>query len=56
VPGRPGGIGALVRAWLASPVHREIILSGVYRYIGIGWATGRFQGRRATVWVVRFGR
>jgi uncharacterized protein YkwD len=49
-------IGAVVDAWLHSPIHREVMLEGSYRYFGVGSATGRFQGRNATVWVVRLGR
>ena len=44
------------RRWAASPGHREILSSRRYRWIGAARATGRFNGRRATIWVVRFGR
>jgi uncharacterized protein YkwD len=34
----PGGI---VKAWMASPHHKENILDGTYEEIGIGLAVGR---------------
>jgi uncharacterized protein YkwD len=36
-PGTPAGV---VRAWMHSPPHRRIILTRVYRVVGIGVATG----------------
>lgn len=48
-------IDQVINAWLQSPVHRAVMLDGSFRYFGIGSATGRFQGKRQTVWVVRFG-
>jgi uncharacterized protein YkwD len=35
---------ALVRAWLASPPHRRILLDRAYRLVGIGASRGSFQG------------
>jgi len=46
---------AVVAAWLASPVHRAILLDGMYRYVGIGARRGTMNGQTAWVWVVRFG-
>ena len=43
----------LVEAWLASPEHRANILKPSYTEIGIGMATGTYQGREA-VFVVQF--
>ncbi len=43
----------LVLAWLASPEHRENILKSQFTEIGIGMATGTYQGRE-TVFVVQF--
>lgn len=44
---------ALVDAWLASPKHKENIVKGSYTDIGIGMATGTYQGRE-TIFVVQF--
>jgi len=38
--GRDGRPGAIVAAWLRSPAHRRIMLSRVYRVVGIGIARG----------------
>lgn len=43
----------LVDAWLASPTHKANIVKGGYTEIGIGMATGTYQGRE-TVFVVQF--
>ena len=45
-----------VRAWLASPSHRDILLSPVMRRQGAGVARGRFGRSRAVVWVLHVGR
>jgi uncharacterized protein YkwD len=40
-----------VRAWLASPEHRAIMLSPTYRWVGISRACGHFLGHTgACVW------
>jgi uncharacterized protein YkwD len=39
--------------WLESAVHREFLLAGRYRYVGVGTMTGRMGGAHTTVWVVR---
>jgi uncharacterized protein YkwD len=46
----PGSMSAaeMERAWIASPPHRENILSGAYRAVGVGVATSA-DGR---IWVV----
>jgi uncharacterized protein YkwD len=46
---------AVVAGWMRSPVHRAILLRPDLRYLGIGWARGRLQGRLATVWVAQLG-
>jgi uncharacterized protein YkwD len=38
-----------VRMWMRSPGHRAAILHGGMRVGGAGVASGRFQGRRATI-------
>lgn len=45
-----------LRAWLRSPGHRAVLLSPRFRWIGLGRATGRFHGRRSTIWVSQLGR
>jgi len=45
--------GELVQAWLASPEHRANILKSNYTEIGIGMATGTYQGKEA-VFVVQY--
>ena len=47
--------GVLVRAWLRSPTHRGIMLERSSRFVGIGKASGRMNGKRTEFWVVRFG-
>lgn len=43
----------LVNAWMASPAHRENILKPEYTQIGIGMATGTYEGKE-TLFVVQF--
>ncbi|MFW6210279.1 MAG: CAP domain-containing protein, partial [Patescibacteria group bacterium] len=43
---------AMVDAWMQSPTHRENIVNAQYTEIGIGTATGTFEGYR-TVFVVQ---
>jgi uncharacterized protein YkwD len=53
--GGVGSVGAIFRAWLRSPGHRENIL-GPYTDIGIGLRLGAIEGiRDAHVWVQEFG-
>jgi uncharacterized protein YkwD len=35
---------AIVKLWLNSPPHRRVLLAKDLRYVGIGRASGRFQG------------
>lgn len=42
-------------AWLASPTHRANIVSDKYSEIGVGVATGNFEGSNATFVVQMFG-
>jgi sortase A len=39
-----GAVSQLVQMWLRSPEHRVILLSPVYRVVGVGVAFGRFEG------------
>ena len=45
-----------LRAWKRSSGHRRILLSRTFRWVGGGYSTGRFRGRRATIWTVQVGR
>ena len=48
--------GSVLRGWMNSPAHRAVILNPSYRYAGVGSASGRFRGRRATAWTLHVGR
>ena len=54
-PGQQPNIDPVVNAWLASPIHRPILLGGQYQSVGLGMARARYGGQVWTVWVVRFG-
>jgi uncharacterized protein YkwD len=56
MPGKPGSDSMIVESWMNSPTHRKVITNPAYRRMGIGSWYGGFQGRRQTVWVVRFTR
>jgi uncharacterized protein YkwD len=45
-----------VRRWMGSPGHRAVILSGEWRWVGVGRSRGRFDSSTATIWVAHFGR
>jgi uncharacterized protein YkwD len=40
-----------VDEWMASPEHRALLLSRRFTRIGVGHASGRYRGMRATMWV-----
>ena len=44
----------VLRRWLNSYGHRAV-LTGRYRRVGAARAVGRYNGSRATIWVVRVG-
>lgn len=52
---RPG-VHATLRGWMRSPVHRPLLLSAGFREAGAGLSSGRYGGRRATIWVLRLAR
>ena len=54
--GKRARVGAALRRWMNSSGHRSVILSSNFRFAGAGFTRGRFQGRRATIWVMHFGR
>lgn len=43
------------RLWLNSGGHRAVIMDSGFRFAGAGRASGRFQGRNATIWTMHFG-
>ncbi len=45
-----------VKYWAKSPGHRYVMLTPKYRSIGIGKASGFFQGHNVTLWVSHVGR
>jgi uncharacterized protein YkwD len=51
-----GSARSIMRAWLHSPGHRQVLLGRRYRDIGIGLVEGSFEGHpNAQVWVAHFG-
>jgi len=54
--GRRARVNRTLRRWANSPEHREVITARHFAWIGAARATGRFRGRPATIWVVRFGQ
>jgi uncharacterized protein YkwD len=54
--GTTGDPDSVVRMWLGSPEHRAILLSPLYRFVGIGRARGTFLGHHdADVWTADWG-
>jgi uncharacterized protein YkwD len=53
--GRRPRPGAAVAQWMASPLHRHVLLDAGFRYIGVGRAYGSFGGAAATSWVAQLG-
>jgi uncharacterized protein YkwD len=49
-------VGATVRAWLGSPVHRALVLTSSMNLVGIGHARGRLDGRPRTGGVMQVAR
>jgi uncharacterized protein YkwD len=54
--GMRAGVGTAFRAWIHSPPHRSIILMSTFKFAGAGFVSGRFHGRRDTIWTMHFGR
>ena len=44
----------LVRAWLASPIHRPIVLGASFRRVGVGRTTGTIGGLTSAIYTVDF--
>src|SRR5215212_7274205 len=53
--GRRPAVRFTLRDWLGSPVHRSVIFNGAFSCAGAGYATGRWHGRRVTIWTMHFG-
>jgi uncharacterized protein YkwD len=53
--GRRARPGDAVAQWMASPMHRMVLLDGLFRYVGVGRAYGSFGGGAATGWVAQVG-
>jgi uncharacterized protein YkwD len=49
-------VNSVVMEWLHSTGHRHVMLSRRYKHAGAGKAVGWMNGRRSTIWVVRFSR
>jgi uncharacterized protein YkwD len=49
-------VAPTLRAWLASPSHRGLVMTSSMDMVGIGHARGRYEGRPRTVWVVQVAR
>jgi uncharacterized protein YkwD len=52
--GKANKVARTVRAWMNSPGHRAVLLAGRFHRVGVGKTTGKFNGRRVTIWVARF--
>ena len=52
--GKANRIARTVRSWMRSSGHRAVLLAGRFHRVGVGKTTGRFNGRRVTIWVARF--
>jgi uncharacterized protein YkwD len=53
--GTAANVHSSVYNWMHSSSHRAIILSRAFRFAGAGRASGRFHGRRVTIWTMQFG-
>jgi uncharacterized protein YkwD len=54
--GTAANVGGVVNEWLGSPDHRPVLLNRIWQRAGAGRAVGTMNGRRSTIWVVRFAR
>jgi uncharacterized protein YkwD len=46
-------VGGTLRSWLASPVHRGLVMTRSMNLVGVGHASGRVGGKPKTVWVLQ---
>ncbi len=49
-------VSTAFRSWVNSPPHRSVMLMRQFKFAGAGFASGRFHGRRDTIWTMHFGR
>src|SRR5262245_46242568 len=54
LPGVRRAARQVVRMWLDSAAHREILLSRGFRRVGVGSRSGQLGGQQATVYTVDF--
>ena len=54
--GMRAGVRTAFRAWVHSPPHRSVMLMSQFKLAGAGFASGRFNGHRDTIWTMHFGR
>ena len=54
LPGVRRAAQQVVRMWLDSAAHREILLSRGFRRVGVGTRSGQLGGQQATVYTVDF--
>lgn len=50
------GVRTAFRAWVHSSPHRSVMLMRQFKMAGAGYVTGRWHGRRCTIWTMHFGR
>jgi uncharacterized protein YkwD len=54
-PGFRADPARTIDEWMNSPTHRAVLLSGSYRWVGMGIARGKIGSRSVTVWVAHVG-
>ena len=55
-PGWGTRVGSIVRDWMHSPAHRQVLLNPRFRAAGIGYARGKMGRSRATTVTLHVGR
>jgi uncharacterized protein YkwD len=46
-------VGGTLRSWMASPVHRGLVMTRSMNLVGLGHASARVGGKPKTVWVLQ---
>jgi uncharacterized protein YkwD len=49
-------VGGTLRSWLASPVHRGLVMTSSMNLVGVAHASARVAGQAKTVWVMQVAR
>ena len=49
-------VGGTLRSWLASPVHRGLVMTSSMNLVGVAHASARVAGQARTVWVMQVAR